>query len=73
MFASKALNVLQAAIEAEKHTIDHREAAYMQLAIKMLHYQAGKGPAPSVEEFQDWLAAASMRSAVAKFRDDMER
>jgi hypothetical protein len=72
MFASRALNALQAAIEAEKHTIDHREAAYMQLAIRMLHYQGGKGAAPSVEEFEDWLAAASTRVAVAKCRDGLE-
>ena len=73
MFASKALNALQAAIKAEKHTIDHREAAYVQLAIKMLQYQGGEGPAPSVAEFQDWLVAATMRSAAAKFRDDPEK
>jgi hypothetical protein len=53
---STTTDKLKAALEAERADSDVRLQRYKLLTAKIADYQVGTGPAPTEEEFSQWLA-----------------
>ncbi len=47
---------LKQVLRAEKLVIDASQALYKNLTTKIEQFQIGKGPAPTEEEFNQWIA-----------------
>lgn len=50
------LNNLREAVHAEKLDVRAHRARYEMLCKRMDAYQAGSGPSPTLEEFEQWRA-----------------
>lgn len=51
---SKILNKLRSATVVEREEASARRARYQTLTAKINAYQNGLGPAPTVQEFEQW-------------------
>ncbi len=57
---------LRSATAAERAAIAGRAERYKQLTAKISAYQEGKGPAPTHEEFAEWLEDVERNVALKK-------
>lgn len=57
MTDKKALELLRQNIKDERAAMIDRHELYRSLTSKMMAYQSADGPAPSMDEFEIWLAA----------------
>jgi hypothetical protein len=65
-----SLERLRLAAIGEVEAVRQRLARYEALTNKIVHYQAGEGPAPSVEEFLMWREDVEMALAIKKLKID---
>jgi len=59
-----SLEKLRQAALAEAQAVKDRLARYVALTEKMVSYQAGEGPAPSVEDFVQWREDVELALAI---------
>ncbi len=67
-----SLERLRLAALQEIEAVKQRLARYEALTEKIVHYQAGAGPAPSVEEFLMWRDDVELALAIRKLKLDPE-
>lgn len=65
-----SLERLRLAAVKEIEAVKDRLARYEALTEKIIHYQAGDGPAPSVEEFLMWREDVELALAIKKLKLD---
>ncbi len=63
-----SLERLRLAAIGEVEAVRQRLARYEALTNKIIQYQAGEGPAPSVEEFLMWREDVEMALAIKKLK-----
>ncbi len=63
-----SLERLRLAAVKEIEAVKERLARYEALTEKIIHYQAGEGPAPSVEEFLMWREDVELALAIRKLK-----
>ncbi len=63
-----SLERLRLAAIGEVEAVRQRLARYEALTHKIIQYQAGEGPAPSVEEFLMWREDVEMALAIKKLK-----
>jgi hypothetical protein len=63
-----SLERLRLAAVKEIEAVKDRLARYEALTEKIIHYQAGEGPAPSVEEFLMWREDVELALAIKKLK-----
>jgi hypothetical protein len=63
-----SLERLRLAAVKEIEAVKDRLARYEALTNKIVHYQAGDGPAPTVEEFLMWREDVELALAIKKLK-----
>jgi hypothetical protein len=63
-----SLERLRLAAIGEVEAVRERLARYEALTNKIVHYQAGEGPAPTVEEFLMWREDVELALAIKKLK-----
>jgi hypothetical protein len=63
-----SLERLRLAAVKEIEAVKERLARYEALTEKIIHYQTGDGPAPSVEEFLMWRDDVELALAIKKLK-----
>ncbi len=63
-----SLQALRDAIFKEQAALAVMDQLYCDLVVKMLNYQAGKGVAPTVEEFAEWRVSVDQRIEFSRLR-----
>lgn len=64
----QALATLKHAIEEERGETKRHLARYQELTQKMKSYQEGTGPAPTLEEFEQWRKDVEAHVAINLLR-----
>ena len=65
-----SLEKLRQAALVEAQAVKDRLARYVALTEKMVNYQAGEGPAPSVEDFVAWREDVELALAIKQLARD---
>ncbi len=63
-----SLEKLRQAALGEAQAVKDRLARYVALTEKMVNYQAGEGPAPSVEDFVQWREDVELALAIKQLQ-----
>jgi hypothetical protein len=66
-----SLEKLRQVAMAEAQAVKDRLARYVTLTEKMVNYQAGNGPAPSVDDFLEWRADVELALAIKQLQKNL--